>query len=203
MARPNLAVSTRTAVGKGAAHKLRAAGQIPGVVYGQKKEARAVAADPKEVVAILHGKLGRNTPIDLAVEGESAPRLAIIRDYQLHPWKRIIEHVDLWEINQDTVLTITVPFRRAGRAETERMGAKVRQTRDDIVVACKPDAVPAEVVFDMSTLPTGDHNIHISEIPMPDGVTAVFKHDYSLIQLTMPRAKVEEAAAPDKKKGKK
>jgi len=205
MARPNIKVSTRDAVGKGPNRRLRAAGGIPGVVYGTGKAPVAVAADPKEVVAVLNGNLGRNAAIDLEVEGEGGSRLAIIKDYQVHPWKRRIEHVDFWEIQPGQILTVTVPFKRKGRAEAERQGGKIRVTRDDVVVQCNAANVPALIEFDLTGMPAQDANIHISEIPLPEGVTAVFKHDYSLVQITMPRvsaAEAEAAAAPVKAKAK-
>ncbi|MFT7583254.1 MAG: large subunit ribosomal protein L25 [Myxococcota bacterium] len=198
MARQTLNVNPRTDTGKGAARRLRAAGKLPGVVYAKGKDPVAITLDPKAVVAVLHGAYGRNTTLDLMVDGEKSGRLAIIKDYQVHPWKRIIEHVDLWEVDKDQKLILTVPFVRKGRTESERLGSKVRLTRDDIKVSCKAADVPAAVEFDLDGMPNGDHNITVSNVPMPSGVTAVFKHDYSLVQIKVPRvpkADEEEVAA--------
>ncbi len=188
MARTVLTAKLRSETGKGSNRRLRAAGSIPGVVYGKALEPVALALDPKAVVNVLHSPQGRNTPIELSVDGEGKKRLAIIRDYQVHAWKRNIQHVDLWEITEDTLLKVTVPFVRAGKSESERLGARVRVTRHDVVVTCKPANVPAAIEFDSTTLPTEDTNITISQVPMPDGVEAFFKHDYSIIQQKMPKA---------------
>ncbi|MCA9513759.1 MAG: 50S ribosomal protein L25 [Myxococcales bacterium] len=204
MSRPTLNVALRSSNGKGANRRLRSEGTIPGVLYGKGKETVSVQADPKAVVDILHGTYGKNTVIDLAVEGESGSRLAIIKDYQVHPWKRRVQHIDLWEISPEQKLTMTVPFRRVNRAEGERMGAKVRITRDDVVVSADANHVPAAIEFDMTALGTTDANVTISKVPMPEGVEAVFKHDYSLVQYTMPRVQAEEKVDPKAaKKGKK
>ncbi len=204
MSRSNLSVTKRTETGNGPNRRLRAAGTLPAVVYSKGKPPVAVAADPKAVVAHLKGPLGKNGAIDLAVEGEGAPRLAIIQEYTVHPWKRSLEHVDFWEITPDTILTVTVPFSGVGKSEAEKVGGRVRFTRDDIMIKAKAADMPAKVTFDMATLTPGDHNITISKIPMPPGVTAHFKNDYSLIQVFMAKVAAEaEEAKPAGKDAKK
>jgi len=191
-------VSPRSEAGKGISHRLRAEGKIPAVVYGKGQKPVAVVANPKQLVAILNGKLGRNTPIDLTIEGEQGSHLAIIKDYQVHAIKRRLTHVDFWRVEPDQKLVLTVPFKRAGKSVAEKQGGKVRVTRDDINVSCVADKAPAVVEFDMASIALGDANIHVSEVPLPEGVEAVYKHDYSLVQVLMPRASAadeEEAKA--------
>lgn len=205
MTRQTLTVSPRTETGKGPNRRLRVAGTVPAVVYTKGKTPLAIQADPKAVVAVLNGPYGKNAAIDLKVEGEAAPRLALIQQYTVHPFKRTLEHIDFWEISEETELTITVPFAGEGKSESEKQGGRVRFTRDDIVVRCKPADVPAKITFDMTALAATDHNITISKIPMPQGVTAYYKHDYSLIQVFLPKitAAAEDAKGKkdDKKKG--
>lgn len=199
MSRPSLTLSLRTTTGNGPNRRSRADGKVPAVVYTKGKTPVLVTAEPKAVVAVLKGPLGRNTAIDLQVEGEATPRLAIIKEYQLNPVKRTFEHIDFWEISPETQLTVTVPFGGEGKSQAEREGGKVRFTRDDIRVQAKPADVPAKVTFDMAALPAGDHNITISKIPLPTGVKAVYKHDFSLIQVWMAKAGVAEDKGDEKK----
>jgi large subunit ribosomal protein L25 len=199
MTRPTLNVSLRAETGNGPNRRLRAAGTVPAVVYTKGKAPVSVQGDPKAIVAVLNGPFGRNGAVNLQVEGEASPRLAIIQEYSVHPWKRSLEHVDFWEINDDTLLTITVPFAGEGKCEAEKQGGRVRFTRDDIVLRCKAADVPKKISFDMAGLPLGDHNITVSKIPLPAGVTAHFKHDFSMIQVFMPKA---SAAAETDAKGK-
>lgn len=205
MTRQTLTVSPRTETGKGPNRRLRMAGTVPAVVYTKGKAPISVQADPKAVVAVLNGPYGKNAPVDLSVEGEATPRLALIQNYTVHPFKRTLEHIDFWEISPDSILTITVPFSGEGKSESEKQGGRVRFTRDDILVRCKPADVPQKITFDMTSLPAGDHNLTVSKIPMPPGVTAYFKHDYSLIQVFLPKvtAAAEDAKGKkDDKKGK-
>ncbi len=192
MARMTLNASARTATGKGANRQLRRDGKVPAVIYGSGKEATSLAVDPKQVLTVLHGPLGRNTPIDLHVEGDEGGRLAIIKDYQVHPTKRRLLHVDLWEVDADKELELDVPFRKVGRAAAEQRGAKVRQVRFDVRVRCTADNVPAAIEYDMSQVEGDLAAISISEVTMPEGVTAVYKDDYSVLQLKIPRAEPDE-----------
>ncbi len=204
MTRQTLTVSPRTETGKGPNRRLRVAGTVPAVVYTKGKAPVSVQTDPKAVVAVLNGPYGKNAAVNLKVEGEANPRLALIQQYTVHPVKRTLEHIDFWEITPETLLTITVPFAGEGKSEAEKMGGRVRFTRDDLIVRCKPEHVPTKISFDMAGLSAADHNITISQIPMPTGVTPVFKHDFSLIQVFVPKvaAVVEDPKAKkdDKKK---
>lgn len=203
MTRPTLTVTPRNETGKGFNRRLRSAGSVPAVVYTKGKAPVAVTADPKAVVAHLKGPLGRNGAVDLAIAGEGAPRLAMIHQYTVHPVKRSLEHIDFWEITPDTVLKMTVPFAGVGRSEAEKQGGRIRFTCDYIDVLCKPADAPEKIAFDMTALPVADANITISKLPLPAGVTAYFKHDYSVIQVTMPKvvAVEETAKGKDAKKG--
>jgi large subunit ribosomal protein L25 len=200
MSIPTLKAVPRADFGKGPNRRLRDEGLVPAVVYMKGKEPVTIATSPKDVFNIIQGPLARNTVINIEIEGESKPRLTFIREYQVHPVKRTFEHIDFWEITPDTFLTLTVPFAGEGRSESERQGGKVNYTRDDLVIRCKPSDIPAKITFDMTSLAAGNHNLTISKIPMPNGVKAVFKHDFSLIQVSVP--KVQAVAATDAKKGK-
>lgn len=200
MSVPSLKATPRSDLGKGPNRRLRAGGGTPAIIYSKGKEAVKVTVSPKDVVTLIQGPLGRNTVMNIEIDGESTPRLAFIREYQVHPVKRTFEHIDFWEISPDTELTLTVPFAGEGRSESEKQGGKVRFTRDDILIRATPANIPPKVVFDMTSLPAGDHNLTISKIPMPTGVVPVYKHDYSLIQVSVPR--VVAVAAPDPKAAK-
>ncbi len=197
-----LRATPRPEAGKSANRTLRAGGKIPAVVYGYQRENAPIAVSPKEVVAILNGPRGFNTPIELTVEGEATPRLTMIRDHQLQPWRRTLQHIDFWEITPETVVTVTVPFERVGRSAPERAGGKVRQTRKDLKIRCVPSKIPASIQFDMTAMPEANANITVSQIPMPEGIEAVWKHDFSLIQIKMPKVVATEAAPEKGKKGK-
>ncbi|MEZ4264991.1 MAG: 50S ribosomal protein L25 [Myxococcota bacterium] len=185
----NIQAVSRTATGKGHNRRLRVDGSVPAVVYGIG-EPLSLSIVPKEMTRVLKGAYGRNTIIDLQVEGEASPRLVIVRDYQVHPWRRTLIHLDFWQITEDRPLVVEVPFVRTGRSAGERVGAKVTQTVFSMKVRCLPANIPASIEYDMTSLPSESLNITVSQVPMPEGVEAVYKHDYNMFRHKMPVAVV-------------
>jgi len=197
MERPTLNVSVRENTGKGFNRRLRAEGEIPGVLYGQGKTPVSFSVGPKPIVAMLNGDFAKNTVMNVAIEGESTPRTAIIKDYQVHAWKRTLVHIDLWEINEDTKLSIEIPFKKIGVSAVEESGQNVRITRSTIKVRCTAANIPMAIEYDMTTLPADAVGLRISSVPMPEGVEALFKHDYNLLRFK----KARDAAELDEEEG--
>ena len=195
MSRPSIDASVREGLGKGPNRRLRAAGQVPGVLYGNGNEPTALSFQPKEVVKLLEGPLGRNTVANVTIDGAS--RLAIIKDYQVHPWKRKLLHVDFMEITESTPLTLKVPFKRVGHSPAEKLGAKVEQHRDIVKIRCTAANIPAAVEFDMTTLVGDFAEVSISDVTLPEGVEAVFRKEYKLLRMKVPSAAALAAAEED------
>ena len=188
MERPVVNAEVRTETGKGANRRLRAAGRFPAVVYGTGTEPVAITLEPSKMAELLNGAYGRNTVMDLQIEGEDSTRLVIVKDMQLHAIRRTLVHMDLWQISEDKPLNLRVPFRRLGISGAEKLGAVVRQSRSLIHIRCLPADIPPAIEFDMTGL-TGDFpSVNISEVPMPEGVEATYKHDYNLLRLSAARA---------------
>lgn len=190
----------RARTGKGPNRQLRAKGRIPAIVYGNGKEPRNVSVEPTPIAKLLNGPYGRNTIIDLKIPGEDAPRMVIIRDYHLHVYKRLLHHVDFWEITPETALVLDVPLKRVGRSEAEKAGGHAFQTRYEVRVRCLPANIPEAIEFDMSTIGTGSTQIMASEVPMPEGVEAHHRYDYNVIRVkgvAAMEAMLEAAAAEE------
>lgn len=199
MSRLSLKAAVRTGTGKGANRKLRTAGLVPAVVYGKGKENATLTVAPKEVLAILKSDAGRYQPIELQVEGESAPRLALIKDFVVHPFKRTLRHVDFWEVAADEKIVVKVPLRRDGQAEIEKIGGRISFTHKLVRISCTPATMPHEIKYNVSHI-TEDAKVRpprASEIPTPDGVKVIFKSDYSFFQLKLPKLVSDEDAAAE------
>ncbi len=188
-----LQATARTGRGKNAAYRLRASGRLPAALYGQGIEPVPLAVDPRAVVQILESPAGRNTLLDLQIEGEDTPRLALIQEVQVHPWKRRILHVDLWQVRPDQLITRSVPITGDGHAPSEKLGALVRRTMRELRVRCLPEALPAAIHFDLSQVPLTQDAVTVSEVVPPEGVTIQYKHDFAVFQLQVPRVETEVA----------
>ena len=195
MSRPTLNASLRTATGKGAARKLRSQGLVPAVIYGGGKPATNLSIHPKALVGLLNAPKGRYQAIEIQVEGESTPRLALVKDYLVHPFKRTLRHVDFQQVTEDQRVTMKVPLVRDGVAPLEKAGGKVRFTHKVIKISCTVANLPSEIAYDLNGV-TEESKIRpprVSDIPMPDGVQAIYKDDYSFIQVKLPKGGDEDA----------
>ena len=104
-------VDVRAAAKKGAARKVRSSGQVPGVLYGRKREPIAVTFNEKELMSSLDKEKRRNTVLKLTLRdaGKSEEVTAMVRDAQVNPLSRRLVHVDFLAVD----LRWAVDLRRA------------------------------------------------------------------------------------------
>jgi ribosomal protein bL25 (Ctc-form) len=112
-----LVAERREGTGKGVARKLRAAGRVPAVVYGQGMESTAVSVDAKELFHVLHAG-GANVLLDVVLDGE--PQLALARDVQRDHIRGRFVHVDFLAVSRTEKITIAIPSAIGRWAEGRR-----------------------------------------------------------------------------------
>jgi large subunit ribosomal protein L25 len=198
---PEVVVSARrrSEAGKNANRRLRSDGQIPGVLYGAKKEAVPVAVSPKEIGTILRSATGENTLFDLDLDGSR--RKVLIKEYQVEPLKGRLLHADFYEVALDKALQISVHVELQGVP----VGVKVQGGILDFVtreleIECLPADIPEKIVVDVSALELGKH-LRVSELQVADKLTILTEPDVVIAHVVAPRAEeapaAAEAAAPE------
>lgn len=190
-----LTVQLRDKTGKGVSRKLRRTGLVPGICYGVGLDKPVdITLDPKTLKAALDPELGQNTVIDLRVvdgsESEQHHVTAMLWEYQVHPIKRTVLHVDMVAIDPDKPVDIDVPVAFVGKAKGLVEGGVINVVRREIPVRCRPADIPKSFVVDISELDVGD-NIHISDIDIPEGVEPMVSTALTLVACQAPRAEVE------------
>ena len=194
-----LTVQLRGNKGKGIARKLRANGLVPGVCYGDAIDAPLmIQLSPKQLKAALDPVKRQNTVIDLTVEsqGDQPARqlTAMLKEYQVHPIKRNILHVDLISIDREKPVELDIPIKFVGRAAGLVEGGQLSVIRHHVAVRCKPADIPAKVELDVSPLEIGDV-LHISDVNFPEGVISLDAERYAVITCVAPAAEEEKPAA--------
>jgi large subunit ribosomal protein L25 len=192
----------RTQQGTGASRRLRASGRVPGVIYGAGKPAQAVELDHHALARHLKLEAFHASILDMTVEGNREQ--VLLRDFQMHPWKPLVLHVDFQRIDKAKKIHMRVPlhFTNADICPGVKLGGGVVQhVMNEIDIQCLPDDLPEFIEVDLKDLQLG-HSIHVSELTLPKGVeaTAKLKHDDpAVVTVQLPKAVVieeEEAAAP-------
>jgi large subunit ribosomal protein L25 len=190
---PSLEAKPRTAAGKGATRRLRHSGLVPAVAYGKGLASMPLAVAPKEVATILRGEYGKNTVIELKLEGHSEKLLALIRDYSLHPVKRHLEHVDFVQVRLDVPVEVQVPLFAVGKAAGVVAGGVLRVVHRAVPVRCLPDRIPVKIETDVTHLELGQH-IATQDLKLPEGVTVRLPAEQTLVSVVAPEKEVEETA---------
>lgn len=163
------AVSGRPA-GSRAARRLRAAGSIPGVVYGHGIDPLPVAVDARALRAALSTEAGLNALLDLRVEGDGS-HLALARELQRDPVRNTVVHVDFQVVRRDEVIAADVPLTLTGDAVAVQQGdGVVDQQLFTLSVNATPGRIPNVIEVDVSGLVIGE-TVRVGDLPLPAGVT--------------------------------
>jgi large subunit ribosomal protein L25 len=181
--------------GSAASRRLRAAGSVPGILYGHGMSPMSVAVERRDLRVALSGAAGVNTVLDLTVDGTVYP--AIVKELQRHPVRRNVIHVDFIQVNLDEEITVSVPLRLVGEAkEVEQEGGLVDPAVDSIEVVTTPRNIPDEFVVDITEMQM-DTVIRLGDVPMPDGVTATGDPESPVVTVLTMRAEVAELEAAE------
>jgi large subunit ribosomal protein L25 len=176
---------TRTAFGKGAARRLRAAGKIPAVIYGHGSETRHVELPGHELSLIVRKA---NALIDLDVDGEQ--QLVLVKDVQKDPVRQVIEHVDLVVVRKGEKVEANVAIHLEGSSVS---GTNVLLENAAVQLSVEATSIPEFIVVSVEGLEAGTL-IHAGEIALPAGAELLSDPDLLLVHIVIPRAVVEPTA---------
>lgn len=201
--KPLLNANSRDRAGKGASRALRREGKVPGVVYRHGKEAQSIALSANEVTLEYRRGRFRSRLMDIKVDGKIIQ--ALPKDVQFHPVSDQIEHVDFIRVEAGQSVRVQVPVKFSGQEKCLglKRGGVLNIVRHEIEFTCKPEAIPASIDLNVSTMDIGD-SIHINDIKLPEGVAPVIKRNFTVATIAgrssadeeKPVAAAEAAATP-------
>lgn len=181
----------REQFGKGFARRLRAAGQIPAVLYGHGTEPVHLAL-PGHQVALLIRRA--NALLDLDIAGSS--QLALVKDVQKDPVRQIIEHIDLLVITRGEKIEVDVPVVVTGEPFS---GTIANLEYSSITVETEATNIPESIEVDVEGLEDGTH-ITAAELKLPEGTSLVTDAETLIVAVAVPAATlaaVDEIEAAD------
>lgn len=181
--------------GKGPAGRLRRGGRIPAVVYGHQSTT-AVSISAREFTKAFH-TISESQIVDLKV-GE-ADHQVLIKDYSEDIRTGEILHIDFYEIEKGRKLRTHIAIELKGSPIGVRTGGVLEHLLYELDIECLPKDLPEHMAVDISALETGD-SLHVSEIPVPDGVRILNNPEQTVVAITVPRAAVETEAEEDEER---
>jgi len=188
--RIRLQVQARDKRGSAEARRLRARGLVPGVLYGDGKDAQPFCIDERELRRVLTGEHGLHAILDVVLEGNQRAHHAVLKEYQLDPVRPRLLHIDLQEVRLDQAIHAQVVVELVGTPEGVTQGGVLSQLLREVTVEALPMEVPDRLPLDVSALLIGD-TLRVSDLTAPEGVTILDDGEAVLATVTPP-TKVEE-----------
>lgn len=195
--RVQLEVSERDAdqVGSRRVRRLRKEGLVPGVLYG-KGHTRPILVRERELRTALTGPSGLHAIVDVVIEGQKTAHHAVLKDFQRHPIRGTLTHVDFHEVRLDQAIQATVSVQLVGESPGAKQGGVVQQVTRELHVEALPTAVPEHIEADISSLEVGG-TVRVADLAAIEGVTYLDDAETVLANCSIPRgiAEIEEADA--------
>ena len=176
-----LSVQKREALGKGPNRRLRTETLVPGVYYTSDGTNILVQMQTNPLNKI-YSQVGRTNVFNLEIEenGKKAIHPVFIWDAQYHPVKSHFTHIDFYGVDLKKEIEIKVRLKFTGVSKGVKMGARMEIYREEVILKAKPQDMPRIVDVDITDFDLGT-NLRASELPLPKGVTIVYKSDYSIL----------------------
>ena len=200
-------VTDRKAQGTGASRRLRNTGRVPGVVYGSG-DVKMIEMDHNDIYHKMRNEAFHASILTLNLEGKKES--VLLRDFQMHPFRQQVQHVDFQRVDQKKKMHIKVPLHFINEAIAPGVklgGGKISHVMTELDITCLPKDLPTFIEVDLSKLELG-HSVHVADLTLPKGVVVAAHGTHTaeavVATVQVPRGAVEaettaeaEAATPD------
>lgn len=189
----------RTEQGSGASRRLRNAGQTPAIIYGGTADPVTIALDHNALYHALKKEAFHSSILDMEIEGKVEK--VLLRDFQMHAYKQLVLHADFQRVDPKQKIHVKVPlhFVNAEVSPAVKLGgAIISHVMNELDISCLPADLPEFVEVDLSKVEAGA-SIHLADITLPKGVTAVAHGDnnptIAIASVPAGQVSADEAAA--------
>jgi large subunit ribosomal protein L25 len=189
--RTKLVVTQRETRGSAESRRLRREGLVPGVLYGNG-EPVAICIAERELRRALTGAAGLHSILDVEIDGQGKTHASILKEYQVHPVRGGITHVDLHEVRLDRPIQASVSVQLLGGDDAPgvREGGVLSQPLREVTVEALPLEMPEHIDLDVSGMEIGG-TLRIADLTAPDGSTLLDDPEMVVATVTAPTKVVE------------
>lgn len=193
-----LAGEPRAQLGRTDSRRLRKAGKVPAIMYGGGEAPEALVLDHNALRNQMSREAFYTSILTLKIGAKE--QQVVVKDVERHPAKPLIMHLDFQRVREDVEITITVRIHFTGEAEAKGVkdqGGVVEHLMTDVEVRCLPRYLPEYLTLDVTALEL-NQIYHLSDIPLPEGVTLVALaggQDHPVVAINLPRAEEVDVAA--------
>jgi large subunit ribosomal protein L25 len=178
-----LQAEPRTETGKGPAHRLRATGRVPAVLYGAGVEPTPIHVSALDLLHVFHAMGQASVLVDLKLDGQEY--LTIAREIQRDLIHNRFIHIDFMAVRRDEKITVSIELREVGDSVGVHAGGVVEHHLREVEVECLPANVPQRIDFDITSLQIGG-SIRVGDLVAPEGVEFLTDPDTMVLAVVEP-----------------
>jgi large subunit ribosomal protein L25 len=188
--RIKLDVRERTERGSRRSRRLRAAGFVPGVLYG-KGHSRAIVVSERDLRAAMSGPSGLHAILDVVIDGQKTVHSSVLADYQQDPIRGTLSHIDLREVWLDRPIHASVVIQLVGESAGVKAGGVLSLVTRELQVEALPADIPEHIDVDISAMEVGDV-LRLEDVPPIDKVAFLDDpHETVIATVSTPRGYAE------------
>ena len=154
----------RSLQGTGASRRLRGAGKTPGIVYGAGKTPLNIEVDHNALFHAMRKEAFHSSILDMEINGQVEK--VLLRDFQKHPFKPMVLHVDFQRIDATTRIRKKVPLHFTGEAESPAVKLDkciINHVATELEIECLAEQLPEFLNVDLSQAVKGQ-SIHVDDL---------------------------------------
>ncbi len=187
----------RTLQGTGASRRLRNAAKVPGIVYGAGKPAM-IELDHNALFFALKKEAFHSSILEMELAGKSEN--VLLRDYQMHPFRPIVLHIDFQRVDATTKITKKVPLHFINEENSPAVktdSCVVNHVMTELLIQCLASQLPEFLTVDLESLAKGQ-SLHVNDIKLADGIKVMTQGKVNpvIVSVSAQAAEEEVVAAP-------
>lgn len=190
-----LTARKKESTGKGAARTDRRDKRVPAVLYGPKTESISLTVSAHQLEKLLRDTGGESRLLNLHIEdGGDAARQVLIREVQVHPYRRRLLHVDFYEVPLDQAIVVEVPVELYGDSIGVSKGGELNLIERTLSVRCLPNQIPEKIRIDIRKLDLGQ-TLHVEDLQAQETYQFVDDKGMGVVSVIAPEAAEQPAEA--------
>jgi large subunit ribosomal protein L25 len=159
----------RSLQGTGASRRLRITGKVPGIVYGAG-EPQMIEVDHNALYHAMRKEAFHSSILEMELAGKVSK--VLLRDYQVHPYKPQVLHVDFQRIDETTRIRKKVPLHFINEAEAPAVKVDkclVNHIVTELEIECLAEKLPEHLTVDLGAMVKGQ-TLHVNDLTLDAGM---------------------------------
>ena len=185
--------------GKGASRRLRHASFVPAVVYGAGQPPESIQIEHNTILLAAKHEWFFSSVLDLNIEGKV--QKVLVRDWQKHPFKQLMMHMDFLRIDENAKIRVNVPLHFLNQETSpagKTSGLVISHNLTEVEISCLPKHLPEFIELDLGSIKEGDI-VHLSDLKLPANVELPAlqlgeAHDIPVVTVTVVKESAADAA---------